>query len=309
MYHERYAATRQRQKASGRLAALSVLFLILLGGTGRVWAAYDVIRQGSRGPDVVIAQHILYQLGYLDQTPDGIFGPSTLDAVRRFQRQQKLTADGVVGEETWRSLRRALDERTTRIHVVQPNETIWALARRYGIPQQRLIEANGIKDPSLIRVGRELVIPTAAGPAGREGVTVELLSWDEAKEIYANFVVATVTDVLTGKTFRVRRYYGTYHADSEPLTARDTATLREIYTTWSWDRRPIIVEVGGRRIAASMNGMPHGQGSIEENGFPGHFCIHFLGSRIHQSGRMDVEHHKAILRAVGYRVSDLWLTR
>lgn len=300
----------ERTAALGRrIGGWIVALLLLLGAGDRAWAAYDVIRQGSRGPDVVVAQHLLFQLGYLTQVPDGVFGPSTLDAVRRFQRDEGLSADGVVGADTWRALRQALARRTTYVHVVQPNETIWGLARRYGVPQERLIAANGITNPELLRVGKELIIPATAGAAGNTIATVELLPWDEAREIYANFTVATVTDVLTGKSFRVRRYYGTYHADTEPLTDQDTAILREIYGTWSWDRRPIIVEVDGRRIAASMNGMPHGQGSIEGNGFPGHFCIHFLGSRVHQSGRMDPEHHKAILRAAGYQVKELWLGR
>ena len=51
--------------------------------------------------------------------------------------------------------------------------------------------------------------------------------------------------------------------------------MKEIYGEWSWERRAIIVVVGGRRIAASMAGMPHGAGLIKDNDFPGHFCVHF----------------------------------
>lgn len=132
------------------------------------------------------------------------------------------------------------------------------------------------------------------------------MDWASANQLYTPFTVAKVTDVQTGRSFQVRRFYGRFHADSEPYTAEDARIIKEIYGgSWSWERRAIIIEVNGVRIAASMNGMPHGQGSIEANDFPGHFCIHFLGSRIHRTGRVDVEHQIAVLKAAGYGLDAL----
>lgn len=299
----------RRRAAQVRPITLALWFFVLciLPASWRAPAeAADALKAGSRGPYVALAQHFLYQLGFLELQPDGIFGPATEAAVRRFQAERGLGVDGIVGRRTWAELEQAVAARTARAHVVQPGESLWLLARRYGAAVEVIAAANGIGDPSRIRAGQVLVIPAPEG-GGEARPPVELLHWDEAKKIYTPLKVATVTDVRTGKSFKVRRYYGTLHADTEPLTAEDAEILREIYGGWSWERRPIIVEVDGRRIAASMNGMPHGEGAIGDNGFPGHFCIHFLGSRIHRTGAVDLEHQKAVLTAAGYAVDRIWL--
>ncbi|NHN35018.1 hypothetical protein [Paenibacillus agricola] len=52
-------------------------------------------------------------------------------------------------------------------------------------------------------------------------------------------------------------------------------------------------------MAASMHGMPHGGDGIPNNGFSGHFCIHFLGSSTHVSGSVDPEHQLMVRKAAG----------
>jgi hypothetical protein len=127
----------------------------------------------------------------------------------------------------------------------------------------------------------------------------KILSWDKVNEIVPKGKKFTVIDVDTGKSFHVQRRAGSKHADVQPLTKKDTKTMKEIYEgKWSWRRRAIIVVVGDQMIAASMHGMPHGAGALE-NGFPGHFCIHFWGSTTHKKGNMDLAHKVMILKAVG----------
>ncbi len=128
----------------------------------------------------------------------------------------------------------------------------------------------------------------------------EFLSWEEVDKIFHRYTNATVVDVDTSLSFRVQRRGGTYHADVEPLTTRDTAILKVIYNgQWSWKRKAVVVEVGGRRIAASMNGMPHGSGAIRGNDFEGHFCIHFRDSKVHQSGKENLAHQMMVWKAAG----------
>lgn len=114
---------------------------------------------------------------------------------------------------------------------------------------------------------------------------VKLSSWNSIKNIFDRGTKALVTDVRTGRKFWVRRYGGTLHADTEPLTANDTAIIKKNYGGgYSWNRRAIWVTVGGVTYAASMNFYPHGNYKIKDNGFPGHFCIHFKDSKLHLSG-------------------------
>lgn len=47
-------------------------------------------------------------------------------------------------------------------HTVQAGETLSAIAQRYGVSQQAIIDANGIGNASLIYTGQRLVIPGAA---------------------------------------------------------------------------------------------------------------------------------------------------
>jgi len=108
-----------------------------------------------------------------------------------------------------------------------------------------------------------------------------------------------VTDVRTGISFKVQRRGGSKHADVQPLTAADTAKMKQLYGQWSWGRRAILVTVNGRTMAASMNGMPHGAGAITGNNFPGHFCIHFLGSRTHGTNSLDPDHQYMVRVAAG----------
>ena len=52
------------------------------------------------GEEVAQIQQALISLGYLKGTADGVFGNNTENAVRKFQRKNKLTADGLVGTKT-----------------------------------------------------------------------------------------------------------------------------------------------------------------------------------------------------------------
>lgn len=272
-------------------------------------SARTLLKRGHQGPEVILVQHALYLSGYSSEQPDGFFGPATERAVETFQADFNLVADGMVGPQTWSALGAAIPR--MHEHTVASGETLWGISRLYGVSMNSIVQMNSIADPDRIREGQILAIPFGSQPATTGAATgqVELLHWSEAQKLYPSFGTARVIDVETGRSFNVQRYYGSLHADSEPASAEDAKIMREIFGgSWSWERRAIIVEIDGRQIAASMNGQPHGSGAVTGNGFDGHFCIHFLGSRLHLNGKLDPEHHEKVMVAAGYSdVSQIWL--
>lgn len=146
---------------------------------------------------------------------------------------------------------------------------------------------------------RNTARPSDTTPISNNGV--EMTPWfGGAEKIFTRGSIAKVTHVGTGLTFYVKRRGGTKHADCEPLTAADTAVIKQMYGgKFSWTRKAIIVQVNGKKMAASMNGMPHGGSSISGNNFPGHFCIHFYGSRTHGGNKLDADHQAMVRRAAG----------
>ncbi|MEV5084017.1 peptidoglycan-binding protein [Streptomyces sp. NPDC056159] len=68
------------------------------------WNALIVtVRSGSRGHAVTAAQQLVTARGHAAKT-DGMFGSGTASAVKAFQRQHHLPADGIVGPNTWNAL-------------------------------------------------------------------------------------------------------------------------------------------------------------------------------------------------------------
>jgi peptidoglycan hydrolase-like protein with peptidoglycan-binding domain len=156
---------------------------------------------------------------------------------------------------------------------------------------------------------------------GRYG---EYLSWSKVKKmVNMKNTVLTIEDFYTGRRFKVMASYGSSHIDIEMLTAKDSSIVKQLWGgSYSWSRRPVLVYINNRVIAASMNGMPHagredspegatvsnrsgdfGRGYnydyIKGNNISGVACLHFKDSTLHKANRVDPEHKKAIMTAAG----------
>ncbi|MEO9139852.1 MAG: N-acetylmuramoyl-L-alanine amidase [Jatrophihabitans sp.] len=141
--------------------------------TGAHWTLGDRVLAHEAGhyltgDDVTVLQTQLIELGFQLGKADGIFGASTAEALRSFQRDSGLIADGVCGPQTMRALRQ--------------------LGRRVvgGRPQLlRDILAVADAGPSLL--GKRIVIDAGHGGADTgvvvEGITEADIVWDLASRL------------------------------------------------------------------------------------------------------------------------------
>jgi peptidoglycan hydrolase-like protein with peptidoglycan-binding domain len=175
-------------------------------------------------------------------------------------------------------------------------QTISAVKR---FQKNRGMKEDGIAGASTIRVmfSTSKSTSSSSSSSSKTKYTTEEPDWfkDNVSSLIPKKAVFTIKDVRTGKTFQAKRWSGVNHCDTEPLTAADTAIMKSIYGgAWSWNRRPILILYKGHVYAASMNGMPHGTSTIDNNNFNGHFCIHFKNSRTHGTNKVDAAHQKAV---------------
>lgn len=140
----------------------------------------SVLRQGSRGQDVITLQYLLnvaaeYYPGIPAPTQDGIFGSGTQQAVTAFQRVMQLNPDGIVGPMTWQALYDVYlgaDQNVpspspnpdTIQYIVKPGDSLWLIARRYSTTVSAIQRQNNLTG-DLIRVGQVLTIPVSGTPS------------------------------------------------------------------------------------------------------------------------------------------------
>lgn len=272
--------------------------------------AKDMI-PGSKGAQVLEVQRYLYQLKYLKSSPTGYYGSLTVEAVRSFQMEYSLKSDGIIGTDTLSALKEAVNSKRNMVeYIVKPGDKLTGIAEKYRTSVAAIMARNNLTTNEVTDGQRLKIIPGENSPrlvSSRSGRgLVQETPWTIVNQLWKTGEVARIIDVETGKSFQARRFYGYYHADTEPLTAVDSRILLDIYGGhWSWNRRAVIVQIRNQYIAASINGMPHGKQSIYNNQFSGQFCAHFLGSRIHKNGRVDQTHQAMVEQAANVDLATL----
>ncbi len=288
---------------------------------------------GDKGDAVKKVQKRLIALGYLSGgSDDGSFGNQTKNAVKEFQSRNGLSTSGSVNSATLKKLNSSDAKKASSSSSKQKSDGTCSYGDKGSNVkniQKRLITlgylASGSADGDYGNKTRTAVqnfqqrnglsvtgnvnsktLSTLNSSNAKKAKTektgkAEELKWfSGGSNKIPKRATFKIKDIRTGKVFTVRRWSGYNHIDAEPLTKSDTNTLKSIYGGWSWRRRPILVKYNGHVYAASMNGMPHGTSTISNNGFDGHFCIHFSGSKTHGTKRVDGEHQNCVRTALNY---------
>jgi hypothetical protein len=188
---------------------------------------------------------------------------------------------------------------------------VTSLARKFGVSIDSILRFNYMGPEEWLNAGDRIAIsgfaprahtvtPGEAVAPARVGKAVDWVF--EGQYLIERGDIFTLVDVDTGRQFKVKMMGGYNHADIEPLTAADTQVMKELFGSWMWAPRAVVIYKDGMNIAASLSGMPHGAELIGNNGVAGHFDLYLLNSAPHKESASAVyleQHRRAVLKAAG----------
>lgn len=237
------------------IALISISFLPITAETDQFYS------NGATGEVVVRIQLRLAELGYLFYKPTGAYRSMTVEAVKAFQQRccdvgMTVTIDGVMGQESMAYLFSA--------------------------------DAPRAKIPDSVHI--------AIGPTKSElEVKGEITSWSEVKSQLVEGQSYEVIDCYTGKEFTLIYGGGENHAEMEIANEDCLDNFMAVCGgEFNFYKRPIVVKIGSKNVAASMQCYPHGTDYISGNGMDGHICVYFSGSLSHVGNLPDTEHESII---------------
>ena len=139
---------------------------------------------------------------------------------------------------------------------------------------------------------------TETGTPSWKSKVVKLDWYKTGKNVLKRGGYAYLYDITTGIKLRIKRMGGTNHADVEPATKADTAKLKKIAGgKFSWVCHAVILMANNQYVACSVNTMPHGQQTLNNNGYDGQFCLHMVNSKTHGTGKVNPNHQACINKA------------
>lgn len=246
------------KKAIKIISAVALLCALLLLAPA---SFAELLKVGSQGQDVLCAQMRLAELDYFNVRPTGVFGAKTRGCVVSFQEFNEIMADGSIGDQSL----------------------------------EKLFSVGAVRRPILAAVK----IPIGPPADDKQKTYGVALPWNDVNPIFKADVPTEITDFNTGKTFKITRLGGTNHAEVACSTKEDTKVFLSVFGGEpNWSKRPVIVHLtDDQAVAASLQGMNHGEDSVEGNDLEGYCCLYFDSSMSHFNGFADAEHRSNIRKA------------
>lgn len=191
----------------------------------------NILKFGSKGEEVKTLQRLL------NCEIDGIFGKITEEAVRNFQKNNKLTVDGIVGNNTWKAL---------------------------GVVNK------------ITRSINEIILHCSATPEGKDFTVEDIRKWHKQRgftDIGYHFVIYRDGSVNTGRDINIIGAHATGHnansigicyiggLDKDGKTPKDTRTkeqkqsmLKLVKELISKYNIPVKNVIGHRDTSKDLNG-------------------------------------------------------
>ncbi len=277
--------TKQRfmMKFSKLLLILLLLIVVLVPiASFAVAEGYTVIKKDVVSVDAILVQMRLIDLNYLAYRPTGKFGNISVYAMKQFELNNDLEADGQVNPTEFDALfENGLARSKTKSDIV----------------------IYGDSDDTITHLG--------------DGI-----SWTVVNAAFPVGTTAVVQDCHTNITFNIKRVGGEGHAHVEPVTQRDTNNFINMFTKddteveylkagrLTYEKRPCVVTIGDNSYAASLFGYVHGDDPgvavdpenpdavpEEDNGMNGYLCLFFADSTTDVLNMSDPEHDANVAAA------------
>ena len=223
----------------------------------------DSYREGDTGTMVEWIQESLKTLKYYSGTISGSYGSLTKEAVRHFQKDNGLSADGVAGPKTIAKIMQKVSEKNAEgAGTAKYNGKIYSVD--WGTYRTKIVSGT-YATVTDIETGRTFEVKHQNGARGNHA-DVEPRTKNDTRVLCSLYGVATGSDLKKNNCFQRRAV--------------------------------VLTNSNGEQFVGSIYAIPHGDDTVSGNGFDGQFCIHFKGSTIHEGDGGSVkpsENHQAII--------------
>ena len=166
----------------------------------------NTLRLNSRGPEVDLLQSTLQRLGFYNGAIDGIYGFQTFTAVQNFQRQSGLSADGIVGPNTWNALMPYINGYTT--HTIKEGDTLYKISQMHNTTVDSIIYANPDIEINNLQIGQEIIVPFGSIVPTNIRYTSQVLGLNinSMKTVYPFLNVSTIGTSVLGRPLHTIKF-------------------------------------------------------------------------------------------------------